>query len=156
MSHLLGHVIIQVVGVLVAAADSREQVLGPRRVVVVAARELPLKRLLHLCARRVVQAIDDFLMRLDLTLGQVELSQAQAFAYVIANVAVEEQREALDAQVSVTVLGALCRVNLWVRVQVTNSLDVNNDQLVVGVLEREVAERVRGQPEVEILDKAGI
>ena len=56
---------------------------------------------------------------------------------------VEEEGHAPRAQVAVPVVSAFGRVDLWVRPQVADALDVDDDQVVAGLLEREVAERLR-------------
>jgi len=55
---------------------------------------------------------------------------------------VEEQRHALGAQITISVLRAPRGVYLRVGPEVTDPLDVDDDQLMTGTLEGEVAERL--------------
>ena len=55
----------------------------------------------------------------------------------------EEERHAARAQVAVAVAEPVGGVHLRVGPEVADPLDVDDDQLVAGPLEREVAERLR-------------
>ena len=74
---------------------------------------------------------------------EVELGELERCADAVTDVGVEEEGHASRAQVPVSVVGAVGRVDLWVRPQVPDALDVDDDQVVAGLLEREVAERLR-------------
>ena len=68
----------------------------------------------------------------------------------------EEQRHPLGAKVAVAILGPVGGVDLGIGVQVTHALDVDDDELVAGAFEREVAEGVRGLPGHPVLDEARV
>ena len=87
---------------------------------------------------------------------QVELSQAKASAYVIANMTVEKEGYTAHAQIAVAVVGAVGRVYLRIGVKVAHALNVNHDLFVVGALECKVAERVWGVSEVKIVNETGV
>ena len=101
--------------------------------------------------RALLQRADQLGVELELGGRQVELRQAEALAHLIANVTGEEECEALEAQVSVAVLGALDRVYLRIGVEVAHALDVHYEELVVGALEREVTERLGRQAQMLVV-----
>ena len=108
-------------------------------------------------AARALHERDNALVSAQLARRQVELGEAEALAYVVADVAAEEEREALGAEVAVAVVVADSGVYLRVGVQVADALYVDDDELVVRRLEREVAEGVRREAQVLVLvDEAGV
>lgn len=84
------------------------------------------------------------------------MRQAKTLAHLITDVGREEQSEAFDAQVAVTILSASHCMYLRVSVQVPNPLDVHDNQLVVGALECEVAKGLWGVAYMNILHEATV
>ena len=94
--------------------------------------------------------LQELIVQYALRRREVELGELQRRADAVADVRVEEEGHAPRAQVAVPVVSALGRVDLRVRPQVADALDVDDDQVVAGLLEREVAERLRQREETLI------
>jgi len=73
---------------------------------------------------------------------QVKLGQAKWLADSIADVRMKEQSHATDAKVTVAIANAVGRVNLRIGPQISDTLYVNNDQLVPRALKCEMTERL--------------
>ena len=65
---------------------------------------------------------------------------------------------ALSAEIAIAILFSCCCVDLWVGVEVANSLDVDDDQLVAGSLKGEVGESLGRHPlrSVTVVDETGV
>mmetsp|Transcript_22701 Transcript_22701/g.40784 ORF Transcript_22701/g.40784 Transcript_22701/m.40784 type:complete len:389 (+) Transcript_22701:1078-2244(+) len=74
--------------------------------------------------------------------------QPQVMADGIADVGLKEPLDALPSAIAGTKVLARGCVYLWVRVDIANALDVNDQQVVAGVLVREVGEGLGGVPVV--------
>lgn len=110
----------------------------------------------HLGQAELLHTVENNIVRLNLTGGQIKLRQAKTLAHLITDVGREEQSEAFDAQVAVTILSASHCMYLRVSVQVANPLDVHDNQLVVGALECEVAKGLWGVAYMNILHEATV
>ena len=55
----------------------------------------------------------------------------------------KEQSHASDAKVTITIANAIGCVNLWIGPQISNTLYVDNYQLVSRALKREMTERLQ-------------
>ena len=150
--------IVRATVVVVAAAGRRGTRADATKVFAAAAWRAHHRLLLTatLSKPKLEHAVEQLLLTLGLAGRLVELGEAQTLAHFVAHVAGEEQREAFDAQISVAVVGAKRRVYLWVGVEIAHALYVDDNELVVGRLECEVAESVRRVAHVGVLDKARV
>jgi len=75
--------------------------------------------------------------------SQIKLGQRQRLANWIADMRVEEESHASRAKIAVSVADTVCSVDLWICIQVSNTLDVYDDHLMTRTLKREMAERLK-------------
>ena len=74
---------------------------------------------------------------------QVKLGQAERLTDSIANVRVKEQSHATNAKVTVTVANTIGCVNLRISPEISDTLNVDNDQLMSRTFKREMTERLQ-------------